>query len=81
MAFKCGFLCDRDKCAALDRTSLEILPGTARAIQHIVYAPMKELFSFRISHEVSLELERICKRYLRERLERDFTKLDFLKNI
>ena len=78
---KCGFICDRESCAAEDRASRDILPGTARALQHIVYAPMKELFGFRVSPEVSEELARICKRYLRERLERDFTKLDFLKNI
>jgi DNA repair protein RecO (recombination protein O) len=42
---------------------------------------MEELFGFGLSPEVLEELGRVTRRYLRERLERDFTKLDFLKNI
>lgn len=78
---KCGFLCDREKCSDEDRVSILLSPGASRAVQHIVYAPMEELFGFGLSPEVQEELSRITRRYLRERLERDFTKLDFLKSI
>ncbi len=78
---KCGFLCDREKCSGEDRLSILLSPGASRAIQHIAYAPMEELFGFGLSPEVLEELGRITRRYLRERLERDFTKLDFLKSI
>jgi len=78
---KCGFLCDRESCAASDRFSIQLSPGASRTIQHIVYSKMDELFSFSLSPEVLEELGRISRRYLKERLERDFTKLDFLKSI
>ena len=78
---KCGFLCDRENCAASDRFSIQLSPGASRTIQHIVYSKMDELFSFSLSPEVLTELGRITRRYLRERLERDFIKLDFLKSI
>lgn len=78
---KCGFLCGREKCSGEDRLSVILSHGASRAIQHIVHAPMEELFSFGLSPEVLEELSRITRRYLRERLERDFTKLDFLKSI
>ncbi len=78
---KCGFLCDREECSGEDRLSILLSPGASRAIQHIVYAPMDELFSFGLSEEVLDELGRITRKYMRERLERDFNKLDFLKSI
>lgn len=78
---KCGFLCDRVKCSEADRFSVLLSPGAAKAIQHIAYAPMEELFSFGLSTDVLEELGHITLRYLRERLERDFTKLEFLKSI
>jgi len=77
----CGFLCDRPGCIRHDGAALPLSVGASRAIQHIVFAPVKELFSFGLSREVLDEVVRITGRYLRERLEREFTKLDFLKNI
>jgi DNA repair protein RecO (recombination protein O) len=77
----CGFLCDRPACLERDGAAVPLSAGTSRAIQHIVYAPVKELFSFGLSPEVLGELARITGRYLRERLERDFTKLEFLKEV
>jgi DNA repair protein RecO (recombination protein O) len=78
---KCGFICDRETCTAEDRFAPELSNGASKAIQHIVYKRMEELFSFNLSNDVLEELGHITKRYLRERLEKDFTKLDFLKNI
>lgn len=76
---KCGFICSDKECGVEDKYAIEMMPGTAKAISHIVHSPLKELFSFELSPEVLNELGRISKRYLRERLERDYTKLDFLK--
>lgn len=78
---KCGFICDREKCSATDKCSLPLSTGASRAMQYIIYSKMKDLFKFRLSDDVLDELERVMKRYLREQLERDFTKLDFLKSI
>lgn len=77
----CGFICDREECISRERLSIQLSTGAVRAIQHIIYARKEELFSFLLSEEVADELEHITRRYLRERLERDFTKLNFLKSI
>lgn len=76
---KCGFICSN--CADEDKLSMEISNGTAKAINHIVYAKITDLFNFSVSSEVLNELGRISRRYLRDRLERDYTKLDFLKTL
>ncbi|HHW49521.1 MAG TPA: DNA repair protein RecO [Clostridiaceae bacterium] len=78
---KCGFICDEAGCREKDNSAVRILPGTAKAMYHIVHSRMEELFSFDVSQEVLGELGTIMRRYLRERLERDYTKLDFLKSL
>lgn len=78
---KCGFICNNESCISNDVYGLELSHGAVRAIQHIVHAKADELFSFKLSAQVLDELGRITKRYLRERLEKDYTKLDFLKEI
>lgn len=78
---KCGFICDSEKCSSVDGFAPELSIGASRAIQHIICARMDELFSFGLSPEVLEELGRVTRRYLKEQLERDFTKLDFLKSI
>lgn len=76
---KCGLLCS--KCAQSDPGSIRVAAGTAKTLWHIVHAPMNELFSFTVSEEVLHDLSRISKRYLRDRLEKEYTKLDFLKEL
>lgn len=76
---KCGFICR--KCEQSDPYALEISPAAAKAINYIVYSKINDLFSFNLSQAALDELSRISRRYVRERLERDYTKLDFLKNL
>lgn len=76
---KCGLICRN--CLPEAPGAMKISAGTVRALQHIMHAPLKELFSFNLSTEVLGELAKISKRYLRERLEKDYTKLDFLKEL
>lgn len=74
---KCGFLCQN--CLCHDESSVPILAGTAKAISHIVHSTLNNLFKFELSPEVLKELGIISRRYLRDRLERDYNRLDFLK--
>lgn len=76
---KCGFVCS--SCKIHDNFAQEMSPATAKAIQYIIHAPLKDLFCFDLSPQILQELSRISKRYLRERLEKDYTKLDFLKGL
>lgn len=78
---KCGFICSNEACVTNDAFALELSQGAVRAIQHIVHSKADELFSFKLSPQVLEELGKVSKRYLRERLEKDYTKLDFLKEI
>ncbi len=75
----CGLLCRN--CGMHDKLSIRINPGTVKALQHIIYSAAGELFNFSVSDSVQGDLERILKRYLRERLEKDYKKLDFLKTL
>ena len=74
---KSGFICD--DCSISERNTIKISGGTAKAINHIVYSNIKELFNFEVSELVLNELGKISKRYLKDKLERDYKKLDFLK--
>jgi DNA repair protein RecO (recombination protein O) len=84
MAFSfnmCGFLCSREECRKKDTHAIKLLPGTVKAIFHIVYSEKNELYNFTVSNEVMCEVEKICHRYLSERLEKNYTRLDFLKTL
>lgn len=76
---KCGILCG--SCKIVDKSAYDISIGTSKALNHIIYSKLTELFSFNLSQSILDELGRITKRYIKERLERDFTKLDFLKEL
>ncbi len=76
---KCGLLCS--ECARNDKTAIPVHRGTARAMNHIVNSRPENLFNFELSGEILGELEKISRRYLRERLEKDYNRLDFLKEL
>jgi DNA repair protein RecO (recombination protein O) len=76
---KCGFLCK--ECLNNDTYAERISPGAARALRHIVYSGIKELFNFKVSESVLNELGRISRRYIKDRLDREYRKLDFLKTL
>jgi len=78
---KCGFICSNESCITTDKFAVDLSIGAAKAIHYIVHSSIDELFSFNLSPEVLEELGYITRRYLRERLEREYNKLDFLKNI
>lgn len=77
----CGLLCGENACIANDPYSMELTAGTVKALRHIIYSKDEHLFSFDVSPQVLDELSGIAKRYLRERLEKNYTTLDLLKSI
>lgn len=74
---KCGLLCN--ECLNADPYAQGISKGTAKALNYIVYSAIKELFRFDVSEEVLYELNNISRRYLKDRLDKDYKKLDYLK--
>ena len=75
----CGFLCKH--CLEHDKYALKLSEGAARAINYIVYSKIKNIFNFEVSENILLELEKVSKRYMKDRLEKEYTKLDFLKTL
>jgi len=77
---RCGLVCDKCK-NFYDEPAIKISSGTLKAISHIICAGQKTLFSFNLSASVLQELCYITHRYLEERLEKKYNKLNFLLNI
>lgn len=76
---KCGLICP--ECLKGDPFPMELSAGVAKAVYYIIHARLEELFSFELSPAALEELGRLSSRYLRERLERNYTKLEFLKEL
>ncbi len=76
---ECGFICG--KCKKNGTPASSILIDTAHAVCHIVNSESKALFNFGVSSQVSSELAKLSGRYLRERLDYDFKKLDMIKDL
>ncbi|MCX7710306.1 MAG: DNA repair protein RecO [Clostridia bacterium] len=75
---KCGFLCRA--CKINDVHAIDISVGAYKTLRHIISSNLKDLFNFEVSEQVLNELSRISKKYLKDRLEKDYKKLDFLKH-
>lgn len=75
----CGFVCGN--CLMQDKTAVPISMGAAKALHYIIHAPLAQLYKFNLSEQVLEELERLSRRYLRERLDKDYRKLDMLKSL
>lgn len=74
-----GTLCK--ECYNNDYDCIKVGSGTIRAMEHIVHSRINDLFSFEVSPSVLKELELVNKFYLKDKLEKEYNKLDFLKRI
>lgn len=74
---KCGFICTN--CISIDKRAIKLSEGATKAIYHIVCSNMKNLFNFEVSNEVLNELRRVSQIYLKNQLEKDYKKMDFMK--
>ncbi|MFA6308216.1 MAG: DNA repair protein RecO [Clostridia bacterium] len=76
---KSGFICEN--CLNSDENAVKISKGVVKALNYIIYSKIEDVFSFNLSEDVLKGLSDISKRYLSETLEKDYSKLDFLKNL
>jgi DNA repair protein RecO (recombination protein O) len=84
MAFsfkKCGFLCTKNVCRSNDEYAMQLSVGAAKTIYFIVNAKLEEAFSFSVSDEVLEEISKVSKRYIKDRLDRNYNKLDMLRSL
>lgn len=65
-----GLKCEA--CSKVDKGAIHIANSTKTAIQYIVLADAKKIFSFQISDENLQELNLVGKLYLNEKLEREY---------
>ena len=56
----------------MDKSAIQISDSTRTAIQYIVLADAKKIFSFNISDESLKELELVTKLYLNDKLEKEY---------
>jgi DNA repair protein RecO (recombination protein O) len=76
---QCGFICER--CAASDSSAIGIEPGTAKALLHVMCSDNAGAFRFDLSADNLEALSYIAKRYIAERLDKRYAKLDLLKEL
>ena len=65
-----GFKCDA--CSKQDTGAIQVSESTKKAIQYIVMAPAKKLFSFDISEENKRQLALVSKLYTDIKLEKEY---------
>lgn len=69
------------KCTNPENGDMKILAGTLKALQHILYSKPDDLFRFELDTKILKELGKVSERFLREKLEKDYKKLLFLKTL
>lgn len=65
-----GYLCT--DCAFLDKSAIKICQDTFNALEYIVSAPAKKLFSFSVSVESKKELKLISSLYINKNLDKEY---------
>jgi DNA repair protein RecO (recombination protein O) len=75
---RCGLVCEKEGCLRLAGESVDLHPGTLSCLRHIASAPEESLFSFSLDPEVQKEFSAFSERYVRERMERDYTRLSLI---
>lgn len=74
---QCGFVCEA--CSKGDTTAQLIDMGAAKAILFVLCADGSGIFNFELSDKVLEKFSAIAFRYIGERLDKRYNKLDFLK--
>ncbi len=74
---KGGILCENCKKA----DSFKINEAVRKAIEYVLYAEDKKIFSFTVSDRVLLTLCEISEKYISEHLDRHFKTLDYYKKM
>ncbi len=62
-------------------TTVPLCEDSLRAMQYIVSAPAKQLFSFHVANDALNRLSECCERYLTEQSGRHFATLDYWKRL
>ncbi|NLT12344.1 MAG: DNA repair protein RecO [Clostridiaceae bacterium] len=66
------------RCHTASRDELALLPGTYNALSYIRSATAEKMFSFHVTEDILDQLTYISRKYLCERLDKKYCKLDML---
>lgn len=74
-----GTICNFCKRQVPDAVPIAV--STVYAMQYIVSSPLEKLYTFQVSQEVLLELQRILKQYRNQRMDRKIKSLEILEEM
>ena len=74
----CSMFCRKADCLFRAGSYQLLSQGSREALAYIYCAPVEKLFSFSVSGKVLDEIARITRRYLCERLEKKYARMDLL---
>jgi len=75
----CGFVCE--KCRISVEDAVPVKPGTAKALIYVLCAEPGKAFGFELSPDVLKNFEEIVDCFVDDRLEKKYSKIDFLQEI
>ena len=76
---KCGFICE--ECAKLETDSVLLDIGVAKAILYVLCAENSGIFNFELSEKILEGFSSLAFRYVGEQMDKNYKKLDFLKEL
>ena len=74
----CRLYCRKSACLNKAGSYQLLSPGCVDALVYIYTAPLDKIFSFAVSAKVLDEMSRISRRYISERLEKKYARMDML---
>ena len=77
----CRLFCMRQACLIKAGSYLYVSQGSVDALKYIYTAPLGKLFHFSVSVKVLDEISKISRRYLCERLEKNYSRMELLANV
>ncbi len=76
---KCGFVCE--KCAKGDSQSIKIGNGVAKAILYVLCTDSGGIYNFNLSEENLKIFSKLTLKYIEQRMEKQYKKLEFLNEL
>lgn len=75
-----GLLCGKEEFRKTQAEWTTLFPGTLALLRHIASAPYKRLFRFYASEETRSEASAFADRWLEERMEKSYNRLELLEH-
>ena len=77
----CRLFCRKSSCLSEAGNYQFLSPGCVEALTYTATAPIDKIFSFTLSAKICNEMTGISRKYLCERLEKNYTRMDLLQNM